>query len=66
MEDLGSLTFFANFAGMLSALKNSVLVAALPPLAAIVALMGFLDLPLDAVTVMVGAIVGNLRNNLAR
>ena len=27
--DLGSLTFFANFAGMLSALKNSVLVAAL-------------------------------------
>ena len=27
--DLGSLTFFANFAGMLSALKNSILVAAL-------------------------------------
>ncbi|MDE0344865.1 MAG: carbohydrate ABC transporter permease [Boseongicola sp.] len=27
--DLGSLTFFANFAGMLTALKNSILVAAL-------------------------------------
>lgn len=27
--DLGSLTFFANFAGMLSALKNSILVAGL-------------------------------------
>lgn len=27
--DLGSLTFFANFAGMLSALKNSVIVAAM-------------------------------------
>ncbi|MGV8986001.1 MAG: hypothetical protein ACOH2H_06920 [Cypionkella sp.] len=33
--DLGSLTFFANFAGMLAALKNSVLVASLTKVMAI-------------------------------
>ena len=34
--DLGSLTFFATFAGMLSALKNSILVAALTMIMSIV------------------------------
>ena len=34
--DLGSLTFFANFAGMLTALKNSVIVAALTMVMSIV------------------------------
>ncbi|MEO1307114.1 MAG: carbohydrate ABC transporter permease, partial [Pseudomonadota bacterium] len=34
--DLGSLTFFANFAGMLTALKNSILVAGLTMIMSIV------------------------------